>query len=105
MSKACLSCGTVNPSSARFCNRCGKPLPSGSGSGSSRTQARQGTATRFCKKCRKQVRVRGKTTGYPVEPGPTELHWKEYEYYDLACGHPDLIRETGRTKIDDSLRL
>jgi len=97
MAKACLRCGTVNASNAKFCSGCGNAL--------SRTQAGRGTATRFCKKCRKQVRVRGKTTGYPVEPGPTELYWKEYEYYDLACGHIELIGETGKTKIDDSLRL
>ena len=105
MPKACLSCGTVNASNAKFCNKCGRPLTSGGGSGSSRTQARQGTATRFCKKCRRMVRVRGKTTDYFEPKSPVALDWEEWEYYDLECNHKDLIRKTGRTKPDPALEL
>jgi len=99
MSKACLSCGTVNASNARFCGRCGKPLSSDRVSSSSR--AKRGTEiSRFCKKCGRQVRVKGKAKDYFEPDSPVELDLVEWEYWVLDCGHKEFIRKTGRTKND-----
>lgn len=104
MSKACLSCGTVNASNARFCGRCGKPLSSDKVSGSSRTRAKHGTEnSRFCKKCNRQVRVKGKANYYFEPDSPLELESVEWECWVLDCGHKERIRKTGRT-CNDILR-
>jgi hypothetical protein len=106
MAKACLSCGTVNASNARFCSGCGKALSSKKTANLSGTQARHGTeSSRFCKKCNTQVRVKGKTTDYFPPSSPVKLDWEEWEYYVLECNHKDFIRKTGRTKPDPALEL
>jgi len=86
MPKACLSCGTVNASNAKFCNKCGKPFSSKAGSGGGKRVP--------CKKCGDKLRL---VTGGPftvkVEPdGPINQYWEVWEYYALECGHKHLTR-------------
>ena len=101
MQKACLSCGAVNSSNARFCSRCGKPLSSKRVSNPSGTRARHRTEnSMFCKKCNRQVRVKGKDTDYLEPESPVELCLVEWEYYVLECNHKIFIRRTGRKKND-----
>jgi ribosomal protein L40E len=92
MSKACLSCGTVNPSNAKFCNKCGKPLSSKAGAGTGKSM--------FCKKCNRQMPVKGRTTKYLESSDPTELNLIEWECAVLECNHVIPIRKTGRKKND-----
>ena len=87
MAKACLSCGTVNPSNAKFCSKCGKPLSSKTGGGKRIP----------CKKCGGKLRL---ITGGPftvkVEPdGPINQYWEVWEYYILECNHKYFTRKTG----------
>lgn len=101
MSKACLSCGTVNADNARFCGRCGKPLSSKKTSSPSGTRVGQRTEpSKFCKQCNRQVRVRGKANYYLEPDSPVELDLIEWECYVLECSHKIRIRRTGRTKND-----
>jgi len=116
MPKACLSCGTVNASNAKFCNKCGKPLPSGGGSGSSRRRTGIGTGDSgggrggggksvFCKECGEQRRVKGKASEWREPSSPVKLDWEEWEYYVLECNHTKDIGPTGRTKRNPDLDL
>lgn len=106
MQKACLSCGAVNASNARFCGSCGKRLSSKKLSNSSVTRATHRTEnSRFCKKCNRQVRVKGKTTDYFEPCSPVKLDWEEWEYYVLECNHKEFIGRTGRTKRNPVLDL
>jgi ribosomal protein L40E len=101
MAKACLSCGTVNPSNASFCSRCGKALSSKGATGRSRTQAGRGTEkSMFCRKCNRQMQVKGRDYRYLEPDSPVELNLVEWECAILACNHIIPIRKTGRTKND-----
>jgi len=101
MAKACLSCGTVNAGNARFCSRCGKALSSKKTTSVSRTQVGQGTGKSvFCRKCNKQMQVKGRDCRYLEPDSPVELNLVEWECAILACNHVVPIRKTGRTKND-----
>jgi len=106
MAKACLSCGTVNPSNASFCSRCGKALSSRGATGRSRTRAGGGAGKPvFCEKCRAQRRVKGKASEWREPSSPVKLDWEEWEYYVLECNHTKDIGPTGRTKRNPDLDL
>jgi DNA-directed RNA polymerase subunit RPC12/RpoP len=81
MPKACLSCGTVNPSNAKFCNKCGKPFSSKAGSGG-------GKRVR-CEQCGGKLRLvkGGPFTGQFEPEGPINQYWEVWKYYVLECGH------------------
>jgi len=101
MPKACLSCGTVNASNARFCSRCGKPLSSKKTSNLSGTQTRRRIEnSMFCKKCNRQVRVKGRANYFMEPNSPVELDLVEWECIVLECNHKIPVRRTGRTKND-----
>ena len=101
MQKACLSCGAVNASNARFCSGCGKPLSSKKTSNRSGTQAKHRTENSvFCKKCNRQVRIKGKDNYWFEPDDPLQLYLVEWECWVLDCGHKKPIRKTGRTRND-----
>ena len=102
MAKACLYCGTVNDGNARFCMKCGKSMSSGKGSNPSRVKAPQapGKTSIFCKKCNKQVIVKGKANYYFEPDSPVDYELVEWECYVGSCNHKIRIRKTGRTKDD-----
>jgi hypothetical protein len=101
MSKACRYCRTVNPTGAKRCMECGKPLASGGVSSSSQTLTnRTGVATCFCTKCRKQVRVLGNYTKFCEPRSPVKLYREEWEFRALECKHDIPIRKTGREDDD-----
>jgi hypothetical protein len=99
VSKACLSCGTVNTNNAKYCSGCGKLL-AGTSPNMVRGQVNRSGATEFCTKCRKQVRVLGNYTKYCEPDSPVELDLVEWEFRALECKHDKRIRKTGRTKND-----
>jgi predicted amidophosphoribosyltransferase len=101
MQRACLSCGAVNASNAGFCSRCGKPLSSKRVSNPSGTQARHRSEnSMLCKRCNKQVRVKGKANYWFEPDSPVELERVEWECIVLECNHKIRVRKTGRTDND-----
>lgn len=99
MSKACLSCGAVNASNARYCSGCGKLLASGRSPVNSRPPARKEN-TVFCTKCRRQVRVLGKYLKRCEPDSPVELDLETWEFLALECKHDIRIRDTGERYND-----
>jgi len=92
MPKACLSCGTVNASNAKFCNKCGKPFSSKAGGGGGKRVP--------CKQCSNKLRLvkGGPFTKYIPHPGPIDQYEEEWVYYVLECGHDYLVKKTGKER-------
>ena len=91
----------MNASKSKFCGKCGKPLSSARTSNPTGRRASPRAADSvFCKRCNRQVRVRGKANYYLEPDSPVELNLIEWECLVLECNHKIPIRRTGRTKND-----
>ena len=105
MAKACLSCGTINASNARFCSRCGKALSSKGPASPSRAKAGRGTGKFvYCEECREQRLVKGPFKRYFENPPPLDQDEEEWVYETLVCGHDHKLRSTGKTRPVKDLR-